>query len=296
MEYPKLYNPTLCIALISVFLLSGFVFAQPVENSSFTAKATNALPAAESFYALHVKLHDPGAPLRGVDTLTVNFPSGFDVTNASIVQALNDPTLTIKPKGTLIFKYNQMHTIESTIVVDGIVNPYNTGTHEVILTGDLGGNQVFGPLRSKVQILPYSGAITIPFNSIDSKHLKFNSIDSKHLKNDSITGRELAGVSKILFFDCNFKVNINAVDARGINLENHGWVTTFGRGGARCDAPGVEEDDLAILGPMYDGHPTIIMGEVFTRKDWIQLTFWNFEVVPFAAPDNFHAPVIVFKK
>jgi hypothetical protein len=247
------------------------------EAPSFYAKSTNSIAGAESFYAFHIRLVKPGL-FVDFDTVTINFPDGFDVSDARIVQALNNPTL-IRLKTTLIFKYKPSWTnIETTIVVDGVKNPNNSGSYEIILT-----DKPFGPLRSNVSIIPF---IPIPDNTIKSSNLA----------EDSITGRELAGVSKILFYDCRFKVVTKAGAARGIRYTDREWVTSFGLGAAVADASGVEEGDLVFSGNVYSGATTIILELINAERDRITTTFSNFGEATLDVGTYFSVPVIIIKK
>jgi hypothetical protein len=72
-----------------------------------------------------------------------------------------------------------------------------------------------------------------------------------------------------------------------------GPAPVFGIGGAKCDAPGVEEGDIAFVGPIYMNTAEIGYRSVFTMKDTINLTFINYDIFTRNAG---WAGVIVLKK
>ena len=288
-----LFLPLMVSTNHNALLQSQSVFGQPSPpppestTSSFFAKASTGFTGAESFYAFHIKLNRPGV-IALVDTVRIQFPSSFDISNARIVQAFGNPTLSKELPSdiqfpTLIFKYNPATAIDTTILVDGIINPPSAGSADIVLTAEIGGGVVFGPLTSTISLVPFGNFISN------------NTITSGQIVEDAIAGRELAGVSKILFFDCDFNVVSNARPSFGVNTENRGWVTSFGLGAAQCDAPGVEEGDIAFIGPLYEGASNIVYQLVSTKKDMIQITYKNLESVANTG-DGFHAGVIVLKK
>jgi len=250
------------------------------DQSTFSAKPSNVLPGGESFYAFHLRLING---LQGVDNFTIRFSPGFDASNAQLVKADGNPTLFAK-KDHLIFKLNPPTNVVQTILVDGIVNTRDTGVSDLTLTAERSGRLIIGPLSSKVNLPSLISTINN------------NSITSNLLTQDSITGRELGGISKILYFNCVFRPVQNIPAAKGVNIENHGWVTIFGKGPAKCNAPNVEEGELAMVGQSNLGGGNIMFSQVRTYKDTIQMLLVNPDATPFGTTHIINAPVIVFKK
>lgn len=84
----------------------------------------------------------------------------------------------------------------------------------------------------------------------------------------------------------------------GINYEALGWVTAFGDGIGRCDAPRVEPEDSVIFGPVVSGPSEIIFGLVIPEKDRIATTFSYYGLCHALTEHGFGITVgaIIFKK
>lgn len=328
MEYYKLFIPTIFTTIISLFFTTDFSFGQPTQNSNFmtfsnftnltsltanqitpfaanqtttfTVNPSNTLPGSEAFYAFHINSNST----QKFDNVSILFSGGFDTSNAHIIKADGNPKLVAREMGGLFFIFDRPATLNMDILVDGIINTHNTGESGFLLTAS--GQGVDSPpvvfrlinFPSVTDIL-LNNSITsnlLAEDSVGSRELKDNSITSNLLSQDSVMGRELAGVSKILFFDCRFRVVSEAGQAHGINFAGRGWVTVFGIGGAYCDTPGVEEDDLVFFGRVYSGAHTILPEYVNPQKDRILTGFSNYGEGIFRVGTYFSLPVIVIKK